>query len=190
MHNMPNKYDESYGEVYIKLSKNRVIFLNEIFTKEVSSALCALLMYYDHKSQDEDILIYINSNGGDGDSLINIIDCINMIKAPVSTIAYGKAYSAGALLLASGAKGKRIAFKNSSIMVHGLQTTFPRVPSAGQEESEVYYKFLEFYNNCLLKILSKDTKKSFEQIKKDLENDLWMTPKEALEYGIIDMIIE
>jgi ATP-dependent Clp protease protease subunit len=126
-----SKYDSSY----IHLAAERVIFLKEPVTKELASELAALLLYYDNEDQKEDITLYIHSNGGDADGLINIYDVMHMIKAPIQTICLGKAYSAAAVMLAAGSKGKRYAFKNSKIMIHGVQFSFP-IP--GEETRRIF----------------------------------------------------
>ena len=116
-----SKYESSY----VWLASHRTIFLREDITKDLAAELSALLFYYDNKSTEEDIRIYFHCNGGDADGLINIYDVMQIIKAPVQTICLGKAYSAAAILLAAGTKGKRFAFKNSKIMIHGIQCLFP-----------------------------------------------------------------
>src|SRR5260221_8676422 len=108
----PEYIQQSYAE----LAEYRSIFISEDFTKEMASAMIALLLYYDNQSIIEPITIYINSNGGDGSALCAIYDMMNMISAPIETICMGKCYSAGAFLLAAGTKGKRYVFKHSQIM--------------------------------------------------------------------------
>src|ERR1700749_4738426 len=114
-----------YFTSYIDLSSDRIIFLNEEFTKDTSSSLTALLINYNNESETEEITIYINSIGGDAFALTNIYDVIQLIKAPVRTICLGKAYSAGAYLLAAGTKGMRHMMAHSQVMVHGVQCLFP-----------------------------------------------------------------
>ncbi len=175
-----------YGEVYSKLAKNRVIFLGEEVTKETSSSLSALLLFYDTENDEEDITIYINTNGGDVSALSNMYDVVQMIKSPVRTICIGKAYSAGAFLLASGQKGKRFITKNSKVMIHGLQFGFPM---SSKSESENYLGFLEQENKYILDTLVKHTGQSAKRIIADCSNDLYLDAKEALDYGIVDVIL-
>lgn len=179
----PSKYESSY----VWLAKDRFIFLKEAITKEVASELSALLLYYDNESSD-DICIYIHSNGGDSDGLINIYDVIHMIKSPVSTVCLGKAYSAAAILLAAGTKGKRYAFKNSKIMIHGVQFAFP-IPGDDQVNSKNYFDFVKKNNDNIMKMLASDTGHTIEKITEDCKRDLFLDAKQALEYGIIDRII-
>jgi ATP-dependent Clp protease protease subunit len=179
-----SKYESSY----IHLAADRFIFLKEPVTKELASELAALLLYYDNENPKEDITLYIHSNGGDADGLINIYDVMHMIKAPIQTICLGKAYSAAAVMLAAGAKGKRYAFKNSKIMIHGVQFVFP-IPGEDQVNSKNYFNFVKLNNDNIMKMLAADTGHTLEKIKEDCKRDLFLDAKEALAYGIIDHIL-
>ena len=177
-----------YMETYIRLASDRVMFLSENVTKDVASQISALLLYYDNTEPGVDIYMYIHCNGGDAAGLANIYDVMTMIKSPIRTVCMGKAYSAGAILLAAGTKGKRYAFKNSSIMIHGMQCLFP---IAGQDQCNAknYYEFLKNNNDGILKILAKHTGKTLNQIRQDCSRDLFLNSKQALEYGLIDAIL-
>lgn len=178
-----------YYETYIKLAKDRLIFLNEDFSKETSSALTALLLYYDHDVPGEDITIYINSNGGDAAALSNIYDVIQMLSSPVKTVCLGKAYSAGAFLLAAGAPGKRYVLPHSQIMIHGLQCVFPSLGEEHPIDSKKYFEFLLNNNDAMLKVLAKHTGHSLDKIKKDCSKDFYMDAKDAVNYGLADQIL-
>jgi ATP-dependent Clp protease protease subunit len=186
---LANLYTAKYLETYVKLSKDRVIFLSEIFTKETSSAISALLLNYDHENTENDVSIYIHSSGGDGASLTNIYDVMQMISAPVKTVCIGKCYSAGAILLASGTKGKRFIFKHGRVMIHGLQCAFPLATDTDQVGSDNYYNFLNKYNHRILSLLAKHTGQPIDKIKKDCERDMYFDAKGALAYGLVDHII-
>jgi ATP-dependent Clp protease protease subunit len=177
-----------YSDSIVELTKSRTIILSETFTSEMSSALSSLLIYYDHINQEEPIKIHINSNGGEIASLLNIYDVMHMISAPVKTICMGRAYSAGAFLLASGKKGHRYALKNSKIMLHGIQCGFP-LESQDLKNNKNYYEFLTRYNDLLFTILTKHTGQTFEKIKEDCKSDLYLSADEALKYGVIDNVI-
>ena len=177
-----------YSETYFKLAKDRIIFMSENVTKESAAELSALLLYYDNEDREEPIQLYIHSNGGDTSGLSNIYDVMQMIHAPVKTICIGKCYSAGAVLLAAGTKGERYAFKNSSIMIHGVQCGFP-IPGHDVSNSKNYYEFLEDINDNVIRILSDHTGQSMEKVRADCLRDVWLDAKQALEYGIIDHII-
>lgn len=178
----------NYDDVYPKLAASRNIFITEEFTTEMSAAITALLLYYDIQSKTDDINIYINSPGGDAYALFQIYDTMNLIEAPIKTISMARAYSAGAFLLCMGTKGKRYAMKHSEIMLHGVQTIYPSSES-NLVENEDYVKYLNNMNNKLFKIVSKQTGVSLKQITLDCDKDWYMTPTEALNYGIIDGII-
>ena len=184
---MTIKEPSVYESSYIYLAKERVIFLKEDVTKDSASELAALLLYYDNESNN-DITLYIHSNGGDSDALVNIYDIIHMIKSPVKTVCLGKAYSAAAILLAAGTKGKRFACKNARIMVHGVQFMFP-IPGEDQINSKNYFDFVKHNNDNVMKMLSMDTGQTLEKIKEDCKRDLYLDAKQALKYGIIDHIL-
>jgi ATP-dependent Clp protease protease subunit len=177
-----------YSECYSNLAKDRIIFISEDITKDVASVLSALLMHYDHDNE-EDISIYINTDGGDANALSNIYDVMQMIKSPIKTICIGKAYSAGAFMLAAGTKGKRFMTKNSSVMIHGMQCTFPGERNDNNRSSEIYFKFLQKFNKSILEMLANHTGKTYEQIFEDCKKDKYLSAKDALEYGIIDHIM-
>lgn len=179
-----SKYESSY----VWLSKDRIIFLKENITKELAADMTALLLYYDSNSTSEPVNIYIHCNGGDADGLIQIYDVMQMMQSPIRTICIGKAYSAGAVLLAAGTKGMRCAFKNSRMMIHGLQGYFP-IPGQDHANSNNYMKFMRSNNDNIMKILSKHTGIPLKDIKEDCSRDLFLTPSQAVKYGLIDKVV-
>ena len=186
-----NEEHFSFGlnlDTYVKLATKRTIFLSEDVTKHSASQLAALLIHYDSKSKKDPIYLYINSFGGDASGLMAICDVIKMIKAPVHTVCIGKCYSAGAVILANGAKGHRYALKNSKIMIHGLQCLFP-IPGFDVSDSIKYYDFLNLNNDNVMKLLANHTDSHMKELKKDCERDVWLDAKEALNYGLIDAIL-
>jgi len=185
-HSMPTKFP-GYAETYVKLSKDRIIFLGENVTKQSASDLAALLLYYDNIS-DEEISIYLHCNGGDASGLANIYDVMQMIKSPVKTVCLGKCYSAAAVILAAGTPGERYAFKHSKIMIHGIQAGFP-IPGHDMTNSKNYYQFLKDNNDNIMKILANHTGHPLEKVKQDCTRDVWMDAKQALDYGIIDEVL-
>jgi ATP-dependent Clp protease protease subunit len=184
-----NLHPSKYFESYIKLAEDRIIFLNEDFTTEVSSALSAWLLYYDHLDPKEDITIFINSVGGDVAALTHIYDVMQMISAPVKTICLGKCYSAGAVLLATGAKGKRFIFKHAEVMIHGIQCIFPMVGDT-QVDSENYLDFIKQHNDMFIRLLSKHTGQTLEKLKEDCKTDMFFTAEQAVKYNLADSIVE
>lgn len=177
-----------YTETYVKLSKDRTIFMSENVTKDVATELSALLLYYDNENHEDPITLYLHSNGGDASGLSNIYDVMQMISAPVKTICLGKCYSAGAIILAAGTKGYRYALKSSKIMIHGMQFIFP-IPGTDIIGSKNYYQFVDDNNDNIMKILAYHTGHTLEKVKEDCKQDVWMDAKQALDYGIIDGII-
>jgi ATP-dependent Clp protease, protease subunit len=177
-----------YAESYVRLAQDRIIFLSEDITKDTAASLSALLLYYDHLSPKEHISLHINSDGGDVAALLNIYDVMQMISAPIITVCTGRCYSAAAALLSAGTKGERYAFKNSRVMIHGIQCVFP-IAGHDQTTSKNYFEFLKDYNDNIMKILAKHTGHPLEKIKEDCKGDVFMDAKEALEYGLIDAIV-
>jgi ATP-dependent Clp protease protease subunit len=183
------KSSPKYAEGYIKLTKNRTIFLAEDLTKENGAIIVAMLLYFDAQDPNEEITILINCNGGDASALMSIYDVMQMISAPVKTVCLSKCYSAAAVLLSTGAKGKRFALKHSQIMIHGLQCTFPLIGESDHVGSENYFNFLNKSNLDVMRLLSKHTGKNIKQVEKDCSRDFYLTPEAALKYGIIDRIL-
>lgn len=177
-----------YAESYVKMSKARSIFLAEDITDRSAAELSALLLYYDHMDHEEPIHLYLHSNGGAITGLLNIYDVMQMVEAPVKTILLGKCYSAGAVILAAGAKGERYALPGSRIMIHGVQFVFP-VPGEDMTNSKNYLEFIEDTNDLLMKILSKHTGQPTAKLKADCAREYWMSAQEAKEYGLIDHVI-
>ncbi len=177
---------ENYENTYIKLAKYRKLFISEDITNTLAAELSAMLLYFDNINNELPIEIYLHTDGGSAEGLMNIYDIMQIINAPIKTICTGKCYSAGAILLSAGAKGERYAFKNSSIMIHGIQFTFPY---GDMIESQNYYNFINDNNHNVMKILAKHTNKSLKEIKNDCKEDIYLTARRALSYGIIDHII-
>ena len=177
-----------YPDTYVKLAKNRKIFISEDFTDAMAAQTSAMLLYFDNENNDIPIEIYIHSNGGAVTGLINIYDVMQMIRAPIKTVCIGKCYSAAAVILSAGTKGQRYAFKNSSTMIHGIQVAFP-IPGHDMTNSKNFYEYLNAENDKLMKILAHHTGHSLEKIKEDCKQDTWMDSKKVLEYGIVDHII-
>jgi ATP-dependent Clp protease protease subunit len=177
-----------YSDSYVNLSSNRIIFMNEDFTKESCAQLSALLIYYDHINLKEEITIYINSSGGDADGLLQILDTIDMIEVPIKTVCLGRAYSSGCILLSAGTNGRRFAAKSSSMMIHGIQCSFP-IDGDDLTNSKIHFKSISDMNDVIMKILAKNTNHSVADMKKICERDTWMTAQEALNLGFIDNIL-
>lgn len=176
-----------YAYSHIMAAQSRILFLSEDITNESAHELCSMLLWLDTQSHDT-ITLNLSTNGGSASAMVQILDTFQIIGSPVRVVNLGRCYSAGAIILANGAPGQRFCLENSEVMVHSLQTIFP-FPGEDTSNSKDYYKFLDNYNNNILRLLSRRTKKTFEQVKEDLKEDLYLSAKDALSYGIIDHIV-
>lgn len=183
-----SKGERSY-DIFSRLLKDRIIFLGEDVNPTTSSLVIAQLLFLESEDPDKDINLYINSPGGSITDGMAIVDTMNYIKSPVSTICIGMAASMGAVLLASGEKGKRFATPNSEILIH--QPLIGGGGIAGQTtEIKIHADHMIKTREKLNKLLSDKTGQSLEVINRDTERDHYMTAQEALEYGLIDGIID
>jgi len=179
------RYERAY-DIYSRLLKDRIIFLGTPVNDNVSNIIIAQLLFLEAQDPDKDISLYINSPGGSVSAGLAIYDTMQYIKPNVSTICVGLAASMGALLLMAGETGKRYSLPNSKIMIHQ-----PLGGAQGQAtDVEIQVRELMNTKKQLNDLISKHTKKDIEQIEKDTDRNHWMTPTEALEYQIIDKIIE
>ena len=177
--------ERSY-DIYSRLLKERIIFLGEEVNEVTASLVVAQLLFLEAEDPEKDIQLYINSPGGSVTAGFAIYDTMQYIKCDVSTICIGMAASMGAFLLSGGAKGKRMALPNAEIMIHQPLGGFQ-----GQvTDVLIRADLLARTKKTLNEILSANTGKPFEQIEKDTERDNFMTAQEALDYGLIDKIIE
>ncbi|MBQ3796748.1 MAG: ATP-dependent Clp endopeptidase proteolytic subunit ClpP [Butyrivibrio sp.] len=177
--------ERSY-DIYSRLLKERIVFLGEEVNSTSASIVVAQLLFLEAEDPNKDIHMYINSPGGEITSGMAIYDTMHYIKCDVSTICIGMAASMGAFLLAGGAKGKRMALPNAEIMIHQ-----PLGGTQGQAtEIEIAAKHILRTKEKLNRMLAENTGKSYEQIAADTERDNWFTAQEALDYGLIDSIVE
>ena len=172
-------------DIYSRLLKERIIFLGMPIDDNISSLIIAQLLFLESEDSDKDISMYINSPGGVITSGFGILDTMNYIKPDVATMCMGQAASMAALLLSSGAKGKRSALKNSRVMIHQ-----PLGGVQGQAtDIEIHTKEILYLRDKLNKILSENTGKSIKTIEKDTNRDNFLSSEAALEYGLIDQIV-
>ena len=183
-----SKGERSY-DIFSRLLKDRIIFLSEDVNSASASLVVAQLLFLESEDPDKEIALYINSPGGSITDGMAIVDTINYIKCPVTTICVGMAASMGAVLLASGAKGKRFATPNSEILIH--QPLIAGGGLSGQTtEIKIHADHMVKTREKLNKLLSERTGQSLETIEKDTERDNYMTAEEALKYGLIDGILD
>ena len=180
----------SHGErsydIFSRLLKDRIIILGEEVNDVTAGLVVSQMLFLEAEDPDKDINLYIMSPGGSVTAGMAIYDTMQFIKCDVSTICMGMAASMGAFLLAGGTKGKRLALPNAEIMIHQ--------PSGGAQgqatEIEIAAEHIIKTKEKLNRILAQNTGQPYERIKADTERDNWMTAQEALEYGLIDQVVD
>lgn len=180
-----NRGERSY-DIYSRLLNDRIIMLHDEVNTATASVVVAQLLFLESQDPTKDISLYINSPGGSVTDGLAIYDTMQYIKCDVSTICMGMAASMGAFLLSAGKKGKRLALPNSTIMIHQ-----PLGGYKGQAtDMEIHTRYMLDTKARLNRILSENTGKPLDIIKNDTERDNFMTAQEALEYGLIDKVID
>jgi ATP-dependent Clp protease, protease subunit len=173
-------------DIYSRLLRERIVFLVGPVTDQSANLVCAQLLFLESENPDKDIFLYINSPGGSVSAGLSVFDTMNFIKPEVSTLCMGMAASMGSFLLMAGAKGKRLALPNSKIMIHQ--------PSGGAQgqatDIEIHAREILKTREQLNRIYADRTGQTMERITADMERDLFMSPTEAKEYGLIDQVIE
>ncbi len=180
-----NRGERSY-DIFSRLLNDRIIFLSDEVNDTTASLVVAQLLYLEAQDMDKDIQFYINSPGGSITSGMAIYDTMQYIKCDVSTICVGMAASMGAFLLSAGTKGKRLALPNSEIMIHQPLAGFQGQATDIKIHTDRILKIKSKLNNILADV----TGKPLEIIERDTERDNFMTAQEAMEYGLIDKVIE
>ena len=185
-----SKGERSY-DIFSRLLKDRIIFLGEDVNPTSASLVIAQLLFLESEDPDKEIFLYINSPGGSITDGMGIVDTMNYIKCPVTTICVGLAASFGAVLLANGEKGKRFATQNSEILIHQPLIGGQGGGISGQAtEIKIHADHMIRTREKLNKLLSEKTGQPIEQIEKDTERDHYVSAHEALEYGLIDGIMD
>lgn len=179
----------SYGykrlDPYTKLFEERIIFVGQAIDDTVANDVMAQLLTLESMDPDRDIMMYINSPGGSFTALTAIYDTMQFVRPDVMTICLGQAASAAAVLLAGGAKGKRMALENARILIHQ-----PYSEGGGQgSDIEIQAAEIMRMRSLLEKMLAKDSKKTVEEVSRDIERDKILTAEEAVAYGIIDQVL-
>ena len=173
-------------DIYSRLLKERIIFLGEEVNDVSANLVVAQLLFLESEDPSKDISLYINSPGGSISAGMAIYDTMQYIKCDVSTICVGMAASMGAFLLAGGTKGKRKALPNAEILIHQ-----PLGGAPGQAtEIEIAARHIIRTKERMNRLLAQNTGKSYEDLVKDTDRDNWMTAQEAVEYGLIDSVVE
>ena len=173
-------------DIYSRLLKDRIIFIGTPINDDVANSVIAQLLFLESESSKEDIKMYINSPGGQVTSALAIYDTMQYVKAPVETICMGMATSAASLLLAAGAKGKRMILPNAEVIIHQVLGG-----AQGQAtEIDIQARHILKTRDRLNKILAKHTGQKITKIEQDTERDYYMSAEEALKYGIVDKIVK
>ena len=178
-----NRGERSY-DIYSRLLEDRIIFVNGEINDQTANLIIAQLIYLEGRDPDKDIMMYINSPGGSVVAGLAIYDTMNYIKCDVCTICVGMAASMGAVLLSSGAKGKRYALPNSEIMIHQPLGGFQGQAS----DIKIHADHIMKTRKLLNKILSENSGVAIEKIEKDTDRDNYMSAEEAKKYGLVDKI--
>ena len=177
--------DRSF-DIYSRLLRERIIFLGTEVNDQVADALVAQMLFLEAEDPEKDIQIYINSPGGSVTAGLAIYDTMKQVTPDVVTICYGLAASMGAFLLSGGTKGKRLALPNSRIMIHQ-----PLGGAQGQAvEIEIQAKEILFLKETLNQLLAQHTGQDFNKIAEDTDRDHFLSPLEAVEYGLIDKVVD
>jgi ATP-dependent Clp protease protease subunit len=172
-------------DIYSRLLNERIVFLGTPVTDDIANLIVAQLLHLESEDPDKDISLYVNSPGGSVYAGLAIYDTMQYIKPDVQTICVGIAMSMGALLLAGGAKGKRMALPNAKILIHQVAGGFQ-----GQAtDIEIQAREVINLKRSLEEIFAKHTEQPMEKVAKDMERDYFMTPEEAQEYHIIDRVV-
>lgn len=182
-----SQYGERAYDIYSRLLKDRIIFLGGPIDDNVANTVIAQLLFLEFQDPKKDILIYINSPGGSVAGTLAMYDTMQYVKPDITTVCVGMAASGAAVVLAGGAKGKRLALPNAEVLIH-------QVAASGVEgqatDIEISAKHILKLKQKLNKIMAKHTGQSVAQIEQDTDRDLYMSAEEAKQYGIVDEIID
>jgi len=180
------QFGERAYDIYSRLLKDRIIFVGGGIDDHVANLIMAQLLFLESENATKDIQMYINSPGGSVSAGLAVYDTMNHIKPDISTICMGMAASMGAFLLAGGKKGKRFALPNARMMLHQVMGGMEGQASDIEIEAKEIIRIKKLMNE----ILAKNTGQKLEKVEHDTDRNFWMSPTEALEYGLIDKILD
>src|SRR5204863_8322181 len=172
-------------DIYSRLLKERIVFLGTEVDDQIANVIAAQLLFLEADDPDKDISLYINSPGGSAYAGMAIYDTIQYVKPDVRTICVGMAMSAAAMILAGGAAGKRSALPNAKMMIHQGSAGFRGTPS----DIDIHAREVLSVTRRMAEIIARHSKRDVEQVILDIDRDNFMTPTEAIEYGLIDEVI-
>ncbi len=179
------RYERSF-DIYSRLLRERIVFLGREVDDEIANVIAAQLLFLEAEDPDKDISLYINSPGGSAYAGMAIYDTMRYVKPDVATICVGMGMSAAAMILAGGAAGKRMALPNAKMMIHQGSAGFRGTPA----DIEIHAQEVLAMTRRMAEILAQHTGQPFDQVMLDIDRDRFMTPEEAVSYGLIDKLVE
>jgi len=179
------RYERSF-DIYSRLLRERIVFLGREVDDEIANVIAAQLLFLEAEDPDKDISLYVNSPGGSAYAGMAIYDAMQYVKPDVATICVGMGMSSAAMILAGGAAGKRMALPNAKMMIHQGSAGFRGTPA----DIEIHAQEVLAMTRRMAEILAKHTGQPFEQVMADIDRDRFMTPDDALGYGLIDKLVE
>ena len=179
------RYDRSY-DIYSRLLRERIVFLGTEVDDQVANLISAQLLFLEAEDPDKDISLYINSPGGSAYAGMAIYDTMQYVRPDVSTVCIGMSMSAGAMILSGGARGKRFALPNAKIMIHQGSAGFRGTPA----DIQIQAREVLDMTRRMAEIIARHSGKTVDEVMQDIDRDRFMTPGEALEYGLVDQIVQ
>jgi ATP-dependent Clp protease protease subunit len=178
------RFERSF-DIYSRLLRERIVFLGQEVDDTIANLIAAQLLFLDAEDPDKDISLYINSPGGSSYAGMAIYDAMQFVQADVQTYAIGMAMSAGAMILCGGAAGKRFVLPNAKIMIHQGSGGFRGTPADIQIAAQEILEMME----RMSQIIARHSGKPVEQVRRDIDRDRFMTPEEAVDYGLVDEVV-
>jgi ATP-dependent Clp protease protease subunit len=178
------RYERSF-DIYSRLLRERIVFLGTEVDDHIANLITAQLLFLEADDPDKDISLYVNSPGGSAYAGMAIYDTVQYVKPDVRTICVGMAMSAAAMILCGGAAGKRFALPNSKVMIHQGSAGFRGAPT----DIEIHAREVLSTTHRMAEIIARHSSRDVEQVMRDIDRDRFMTPAEALDYGLIDEVI-
>ena len=173
-------------DIYSRLLRERIVFLGREVEEEIANVITAQLLFLEAENPDEDISLYINSPGGSAYAGMALYDTMQYVRCDVRTICVGMGMSAAAMILSGGAAGKRFALPNAKMMIHQGSAGFRGAPT----DIDIHAREVLEMTRRMAEIIARHSKRDVEQVMRDIDRDRFMAPHEAVEYGLIDSVIE
>src|SRR5579884_112046 len=179
------RYERSF-DIYSRLLRERIVFLGTAIDDQVANVITAQLLFLEGEDPDKEISLYINSPGGEVYAGLAIYDAMQYVKPDVSTVCTGMGMSAAAMILSGGAAGKRFCLPNAKVMIHQGSGGFRGTPA----DIQIAAKEILANTRQMAEIMARHTGQPVEQVMRDIDRDRFMTPQEAIDYGIVDSVME